>query len=173
MSKKRIFLPWGGVLDVFHCRTHTLHCPCFPLPNSIVAALLGGPVGGNHRTRVPESQPCRMLCCGEPDPLPDAQSATGSLPSSTFPLLTLPLSLSQQLLSQSGDTPNCPGLLFRSWERWKRGGARDLPNQMNWSFRCQNSVPLDGIQLFPSQVHILVFIPFALFFFHLFLLVGG
>lgn len=34
---------------------------------------------------------------------------------------------------------------------------------MIWSFRCQNSTPLDGIQLFPNQVHILVFIPFAFF----------
>lgn len=36
MSKKRIFLPWGGVLDVFHCRTHITLCSCFPLPDSSV-----------------------------------------------------------------------------------------------------------------------------------------
>lgn len=51
---------------------------------------------------MPESQPRRMLCCGEPDPLPDVQSATGSLPSSTLHLLTLPLSLSATPLSKWG-----------------------------------------------------------------------
>lgn len=90
-------------MGVFHWHTHTYYTELLLSISTLhcSTALLCGPVGGDHGPGAPERQPHRMLCCGEPD-LPDAQSATGSLPSSALHLLTLPLSLSATPLSKCG-----------------------------------------------------------------------
>ena len=90
-------------MGVFHWHTHTYYTELLLSISTLhrSTALLCGPVGGDHGPGAPERQPRRMLCCGEPD-LPDAQSATGSLPSSALHLLTLPLSLSATPLSKCG-----------------------------------------------------------------------